>query len=659
MTKYSRTKRGKQKQEVARAKRSVWEEWERSTNNRKKKADLFRIAKQMKKERQDVLGGKYIKDSRGEVKAEERKIMERWREYFEDLLNEQNDYQVEETARVEGPLEEITEEEIEKALREMKNGKAAGPTGVTSELLKAAGSVGLRQLTNIMNERLAGEGIPDDWKRSTTVPIYKGKGDAMECGKYRGVRLLEHGMKAYEIVLERRLRELVEIGDCQFGFCPGRSTTGAIFCMRQIQEKYNQKKKKLYHIFVDLEKAFDRVPREIIEWALRKKEVPERMVAAIMALYVGTKSQVKTEAGTSEEFNIGVGVHQGSVLSPLLFIVVMDEATRGASRGAPWELVYADDLVLTAETEEEVLEAFEGWRVEMEARGMRVNLDKTKVMVTGKGTNHIIQSGRWPCGCCGRGVGVNSILCLQCNKWCHQRCSGLRNVNGVENFQCLACREGRNNREREEAGIVTARGRIEEVHEFCYLGDVLDCEAGVERSVRARVAVAWKKWREMASLLVNKSIPLKCRGSIYETCIRSAMLYGSETWAMTGRLEDILCRCDRRMLRYMTGVRWQDRTPSEEMARRCGLKELHSRVRQRRLQWFGLVRREPEGGILRTVEEFEVHGRRPVGRPKRTWRGTVQCDMDALGIEEGLWQDRGRWRRIIRSPTPGAGRDGL
>lgn len=196
------------------------------------------------------------------------------------------------------------------------------------------------ELTHVMNERLGGEGVPEDWKSSSTIPIYKGKGDVMLSGKYKGVRLLEHGMKVYEGVLEKRFGELVDIGNYQFWFCPGRSTTGAIFVMRQLQKKYNRKKKKLYHIFVDLEKAFDQVPGELMEWALRRKGVlPERMVPAITAQYVGTRTSVKTAAGTSEEFGIGVAVHQGSVLSPLLFVIVMDEATREARNGVPWEFV--------------------------------------------------------------------------------------------------------------------------------------------------------------------------------------------------------------------------------------------------------------------------------------------------------------------------------
>ena len=86
---------------------------------------------------------------------------------------------------------------------------------------------------------------------------------------------------------------MVKIENCHFGFLKGKSTTDAIFIIRQLKEKYQEKKLKLYHIFVDLEKAFDRVPREVIRWALRRQKVPERLINLIMALFYDTKSRVK------------------------------------------------------------------------------------------------------------------------------------------------------------------------------------------------------------------------------------------------------------------------------------------------------------------------------------------------------------------------------
>ena len=91
----------------------------------------------------------------------------------------------------------------------------------------------------------------------------------MECGSYRAIKLLEHGMKVLERVLEMRIREQVKIDEMQFGFTPGKSTTDAIFIVRQVQEKFSTKQKNLYYAFVDLEKAYDSVPREVAQWAAR------------------------------------------------------------------------------------------------------------------------------------------------------------------------------------------------------------------------------------------------------------------------------------------------------------------------------------------------------------------------------------------------------
>ena len=103
-----------------------------------------------------------------------------------------------------------------------------------------------------------------------------------------------------------------------------------------------------------MEKAFDRVPRKVIEWALRKKLVPERLVQAVMSMYKGAKTRVKVGRGHLEEFYVGVGVHQGSVVTPFLFSIVLDVLSEDGRKGALYELLYADDLVLMAETMKEL-----------------------------------------------------------------------------------------------------------------------------------------------------------------------------------------------------------------------------------------------------------------------------------------------------------------
>ena len=159
------------------------------------------------------------------------------------------------------------------------------------------------------------------------VPIFKGKGDVMSCASYKEVKLLEHAIKVVERVLERRKGTLTNLNEMQFGFTPGKGTVKAIFIVRRMQEEYQKKDKKLYICFVDMEKAFNRVPRKVMEWAMRKKNLTEVIVRAVMSLYDDAKTRVRVGSAYSEEFEAKIGVHQGSVLSPLLFAKVVDVIT--------------------------------------------------------------------------------------------------------------------------------------------------------------------------------------------------------------------------------------------------------------------------------------------------------------------------------------------
>ena len=141
------------------------------------------------------------------------------------------------------------------------------------------------------------------------VPIFKGKGNAMSCGAYRVVKLLEHAMKIVEEVLERRMRRMVKVDEMEFSLMPGKGIIDAVFILRRLQEEYLDKEKKLYMCFVDLEKAFDRVPTRVLEWAISTRGIPEAMVREVLSLYEGAKTRVRGGLELSEVFEVIVGVH--------------------------------------------------------------------------------------------------------------------------------------------------------------------------------------------------------------------------------------------------------------------------------------------------------------------------------------------------------------
>ncbi|KAK3571394.1 hypothetical protein QTP86_010712 [Hemibagrus guttatus] len=253
------------KREVSKAKQKAYDELYTRLDTREGQKDLYRLARQRERDGKDVQQVRVIKDIDGKVLTSEESVQRRWKEYFEELMNEENEREkrVEGVNSVEQKVDKIRKDEVRKALKRMKSGKAVGPDNIPVEVWKCLGEAAVEFLTSLFNRVLECEKMPEEWRRSVLVPIFKDKGDVQSCSNYRGIKLMSHTMNLWERVVEARLRKVVEICEQQYGFMPRKSTTDAIFALRILMEKYRDGQRELHCVFVDLEKAYDRVPREV------------------------------------------------------------------------------------------------------------------------------------------------------------------------------------------------------------------------------------------------------------------------------------------------------------------------------------------------------------------------------------------------------------
>ena len=587
--------RKKASKAVQTAKQEVYRELYERLETREGEKELYRLAKQRERAGRDIQQVRVIKDAEGKVLTGEGEICERWKEYFERLMNEENERvrRTVEAEMVTEEVEEIKEQEVWAALRKMKGGKAVGPDNLPVEVWKTLGDTGVKFLTRLFNQLLEGKRMPDEWRTSTLVPIFKNKGDIQCCGNYRGIKLMSHTMKLWERVVERRLRAVVEICEQQYGFMPGKSTADAIFALRMLMEKYREGQSELHCVFVDLEKAYDRVPREEMWYCLTESGVPERYVSVIKDMYDGSMTAVKSVVGMSECFEVGVGLHQGSALSPFLFAMLMDRLTDEVRQESPWNMMFADDIVICERSREQAETSLERWRDALEKRGMKVSRAKTEYM------------------------------CLSVN---------------------------------DDGGTIRMQGReLVRVKEFKYLGSTVQDDGECWREVKKRVQAGWNGWKKVSGVICDRKLSAKLKGRIYNTAVRPAVLYGLETVALTRKQEVELEVAELRMLRFALGVTRLDKIRNEYIRGTAKVERLGSKVRESRLRWYGHVMRRNDEYVGRRVMEMELPGKRRRGRPKRRFMDVVGEDMRELGVTGDDVRDRARWRRVIRCGDPDEG----
>ncbi|KAK3528880.1 hypothetical protein QTP70_011755 [Hemibagrus guttatus] len=349
------------KREVSKAKQKAYEELYTRLDTREGEKDLYRVL------------------------TSEESVQRRWKEYFEELMNEENEREkrVEGVNSVEQKVDKIRKDEVRKALKRMKSGKAVGPDDIPVEVWKCLGEAAVEFLANLFN------------------------------------RVLEN-----------------------------------------------------------LEKAYDRVPREELWYCMRKSGVAEKYVRVVQDMYERSRTVVRCAVGQTEEFNVEVGLHQGLALSHFLFAIVMDQLSEEVRQESPWTMMFADDIVICSESREQVEENLERWRFALERRGMKVSRSKTEYM------------------------------CVN---------------------------------EREGSGTVRLQGEeVKKVQEFKYLGSTVQSNGECGKEVKKRVQAGWNGWRKVSGVLCDQKISARIKGKVYRTVVRPAMLYGLETVSLRKRQESEL-----------------------------------------------------------------------------------------------------------------------
>ena len=264
--------------------------------------------------------------------------------------------------------------------------KATGADEVRLDMLEMAGEEGVKWTGRLLNVCMQEGRIPKEWRMGLMVPIWKRKGDVHDPGKYRGITLRNQVLKLVERVLDARIRRRVEcdFGEEQQGFKKERGISDGMYVLKQMVEKRLEVQGSMALRFVDLEQAFDTVPRQMVMATLRWMGVPEAEVRMVEGTYEHTTARVVVGEGASEEFEVNNGLRQGSVLSPLLLITVLDLISRKTVvKDAMKKLLYADDLALVTNGKQELQETMEEWNGLFIKHGLKLNLEKTEVLHIG------------------------------------------------------------------------------------------------------------------------------------------------------------------------------------------------------------------------------------------------------------------------------------
>ena len=292
---------------------------------------------------------------------------------------------------------DISEAEIRIAISQLKSGKSSGEDKLLNEFFVHGKNVLMEYMLKLFNFVFNSGVFPEAWSEGLLIPLLK-KGIVTNVENFRGITLLSVLGKLFTRVLNNRLQSWAEnygiYVEAQNGFRPGRGTTDSIFILHCLINKFLDKNKSLYTFFVDFSKAFDYVIRENLWYKMIKVGVNGKILTIIRSMYNCVKTKVFSNGVMSDPFYCSLGVRQGECLSPFLFSLYindLEECLNVPGAGVTVEhlklliLLYADDVVIFAESPELLQMEIDVLYNYCEQWKLKLNTQKSKILVFRKG----------------------------------------------------------------------------------------------------------------------------------------------------------------------------------------------------------------------------------------------------------------------------------
>lgn len=326
---------------------------------------------------------------------------EKWKEFYDTFMPKRS-FPTTKYADEGVPILDckIDTEEVIEALKKVSSNKAPGPNGIPNEFLKSIPIEGIEALALCFSEILDKETPPESWGSSLTVMLHK-KGSMLDPNNYRPIALLDTLLKLFTQILCKRLTQWANetgvLPEAQGGFRSKRSCDDQIFTLQSALQIGTRKKgSKVYALFLDFARAFPSIPHIKLWDKLHKIGVSGKFIRILSKIYSNASTKIRLDAAYSSPIEVTEGLLQGEVLSPLLFSLYISDieqkltdfkvdGIRINSKLDLQILLYADDMVILCPTSMGLKMKIKFLTKYFDEHGLKVHLDKTKVVVFRRG----------------------------------------------------------------------------------------------------------------------------------------------------------------------------------------------------------------------------------------------------------------------------------